>query len=172
LLVKAGSSFTGSESGGAWRNGLTDLVGSPIEYVDTAGLVSTPVHYDPFGTVRPGSTAQLGIGYAGEFRDAAGLINLRARAYDPLLSRFVSRDTFGGLAAEPQTANPYSYALGNPLRYTDPSGHFVNNIVANPRVGLFGASFVNPWVAIGLGVYVSATGYDPIFNTTLSPGAR
>ena len=128
--------------------------------------------YDPFGAPRPGSSVGVGIGYGGEYRDGTGLLNLRARSYDPALGRFLGRDTFGGLALAPQTANRYAYALANPLRYRDPSGHFVTNIVANPRAWLGIASFANPWVAIGLGFYIADTGYDPVFNATVSPEGR
>ncbi len=104
---------------------MTDLVGSPVMSVDTAGVVGGVTHYDPFGAPRPGNTASAGIGYAGEYRDPTGLINLRARSYDPVLGRFIGRDTFGGVASAPQTGNRYAYATSNPLRYSDPSGHFV-----------------------------------------------
>jgi RHS repeat-associated protein len=63
----------------------------------------------------------MGIGYAGEWKEAAGLINLRARAYDPVMGRFVGRDTFDGVASAPQSGNRYAYALLSPRRYTDPS---------------------------------------------------
>jgi len=61
----------------------------------------------------------------------AGLIDLRARAYDPGLGRFTSRDGFGGLVQAPQTANRYSYALNGPYRYADPSGRFVAAVYQN-----------------------------------------
>jgi len=60
---------------------------------------------------RPGGTAATGIGYAGEYRDSTGLVNLRARSYDPVLGRFIGRDTFGGVAAAPLTANRYATPL-------------------------------------------------------------
>jgi hypothetical protein len=56
----------------------TDLIGSPIEYVDETGTVSTPVHYDPYGNPRPGSADPVGIGYAGEWSDPGRTI----RSYD------------------------------------------------------------------------------------------
>lgn len=117
-----GSPGAGYEAGGAWHSALTDLLGSPVAYVGTDGTVSGLTHYDPYGAPRPGSAAATGIGYAGEYRDPAGLVNLRARAYDPVLGRFVGRDTFAGVASAPQSGNRYAYALANPLRYTDPSG--------------------------------------------------
>jgi hypothetical protein len=41
----------------------------------------------------------------------------------PYINRFLSADTIVPGAANPQALNRYSYVLGNPLKYTDPSGH-------------------------------------------------
>jgi hypothetical protein len=43
----------------------------------------------------------------------------------PYINRFLSADTIVPGAANPQAWNRYSYVLGNPLRYTDPTGHAV-----------------------------------------------
>ncbi len=63
----------------------------------------------------------------------SGLVDLRARAYDPSLGAFTSRDGFPGVLGSPLTGNRHAYALGNPLRYGDPSGHFVRTMQENPR---------------------------------------
>jgi len=46
-----------------------------------------------------------------------------ARYYQPYLNRWLSPDTIVPDPANPQSLNRFSYALGNPVRYTDPSGH-------------------------------------------------
>jgi len=46
-----------------------------------------------------------------------------ARYYDPSLGRFISADTIAPSFGNPQNRNRYSYALNNPLKYTDPTGH-------------------------------------------------
>ena len=46
-----------------------------------------------------------------------------ARWYDPALSRWLSADTLVPEAGNPQALNRYSYVLGNPLLFIDPSGH-------------------------------------------------
>ena len=52
-----------------------------------------------------------------------GIYHYGARFYSPKLGRFLSADTIVPGAANPQAYNRYSYVLGNPLRYIDPSGH-------------------------------------------------
>jgi RHS repeat-associated protein len=159
-----GAPGAGFESGGTWKTALTDLIGSPIELIDTAGAVSGLTHYDPYGVPRPGSTASVGIGYAGEYRDGTGLINLRARSYDPVLGRFIGRDTFAGVASAPQTGNRYAYATANPLRFTDPSGRFVNAALAVlPTLAEMAITF-NP---VGAAIVF---GYQVITGTDLATG--
>ena len=165
----AGSPGAGYEAGGAWQNGLTDLVGSPVLYVGTGGATSGLVHYDPYGVPRPGSTATTGIGYAGEYRDGTGLLNLRARSYDPVLGRFIGRDTSGGVASAPQTGNRYAYATANPLRYTDPSGHFVQTIIDNPLTVVEIAMTFNPVGAALVFGYQFLTGTDPASGQKIDP---
>jgi RHS repeat-associated protein len=151
---------------------LTDRLGGPLEYVDTAGVVSGLTHSDPYGVPRPGASGAVGIGFAGEWRDETGLLNLRARSYDPVLGRFIGRDTFGGIASAPQTGNRYVYGLSNPLRYSDPSGHFVNKVLANPVVWATAASIVSPPLGIAWAGVIAATGYDPVSGEHVSGEGR
>ncbi len=52
-----------------------------------------------------------------------GIYQFGARFYSPELGRFLSADPMGPQPFNPQSLNRYSYALNNPIRYTDPSGH-------------------------------------------------
>jgi hypothetical protein len=45
-------------------------------------------------------------------------------ASSPYINRFLSADTVVPGAGNPQAWNRYSYVLNNPLRYTDPTGHY------------------------------------------------
>ena len=46
-----------------------------------------------------------------------------ARYYDPALMHFTQADTVIGDVYNPLSLNRYAYALNNPYKYTDPSGH-------------------------------------------------
>jgi hypothetical protein len=48
----------------------------------------------------------------------------QARYYSPAVGRFLSADTIVPNPANPQSLNRFSYGLGNPVRYTDPTGYF------------------------------------------------
>jgi RHS repeat-associated protein len=58
--------------------------------------------------------------------DFFGLINMNGRMYDPLLGRMLSPDPFVQAPTFTQSFNRYSYVWNNPLKYTDPSGYFVD----------------------------------------------
>jgi RHS repeat-associated protein len=60
--------------------------------------------------------------------DNVKLIHMNGRVEDPILGRMLSPDLVLGVLSSPQTLNPYSYALNNPLSYTDPSGYFLHGL--------------------------------------------
>ncbi len=51
------------------------------------------------------------------------MIEMGARWYDARIGRWIQPDTIVPNPANPQSLNRFSYVLGNPLRYRDPSGH-------------------------------------------------
>jgi RHS repeat-associated protein len=168
-----GAPNLGFEQGGTWYSALRDLLGSPVQTVSQAGEASNPVRYDPYGGLRAGSAAPGSIGFTGQWTDATGLYNLRARAYDPLFGRFLQRDTFGGVASMPASGNRYAYALLNPLRFSDPSGRFVSQLQQNPGLAVsIAIGFVS---AKATGLYLMASaivGYDILTGQSLSPEWR
>lgn len=99
-----------------------DLLGSVRTTTDATGQVTADSDYDSYG--RPQSTAGVRpvdeitrFGYAGEYSDPTGYLYLRGRYYDPDSAQFISVD-----ALLQATGDPYGYAAGNPLQYTDPLG--------------------------------------------------
>ncbi|HNS52883.1 MAG TPA: RHS repeat-associated core domain-containing protein, partial [Anaerolineae bacterium] len=82
-------------------------------------------HY-PYGTERSPVDATFPTDYrfTGQLLDSSlGLYHMGARWYDQSVGRWVSPDTIMPDPADPQSLNTYSYAVGNPVRYVDPSGH-------------------------------------------------
>ncbi|MFF9283718.1 LamG-like jellyroll fold domain-containing protein [Streptomyces griseosporeus] len=82
--------------------------------------------YDPFGKETATNGTTPAAGYQSGYTDpATGDVNMAARWYEPSTGSFASRDTWQ-LDPVPSTqANRYTYANGNPLGGTDPTGHFV-----------------------------------------------
>ena len=62
--------------------------------------------------------------FTGQKEDGTGLIYMNARYYDPVTGQFVSPDTLVPDATNLFDYNRYMYVRGNPLKYTDPSGHY------------------------------------------------
>jgi hypothetical protein len=54
---------------------------------------------------------------------------MNARLYDPVLGRFLSPDPYVQAPDYSQNFNRYSYALNNPLIYTDESGEFLHILI-------------------------------------------
>lgn len=65
-------------------------------------------------------TGQRSVDLQGSSYDL-GLMDYKARFYDPYLNRFQQPDSItpGG----PQGLNRYAYGFNNPIRYNDPTGH-------------------------------------------------
>ena len=87
--------------------------------------------YDAFGTlIEANGEADNSITYAGYQYDVeSGLYYLNARYYDSTTARFLTEDTYAGQANDPLSLNRYTYCANNPLRYTDPSGHFFGAVL-------------------------------------------
>ena len=113
---------------------LKDHLGSASVVTDSTGAVvgeqrycEAPLWGYPYGETRlTTGTIYTDKLFTGQ-REMAGLgiYHYGARFYSPKVGRFLSPDTIVPGAANPQAWNRYSYILGNPLRYTDPTGHMV-----------------------------------------------
>ena len=104
--------------------------GDVVKVVDGSGNVVNNYSYDEWGNILSKTEGIFNpLKYAGEYYDdESGLIYLRARYYDPTVGRFISRDTVEGQINNPLSLNLYTYVLGNPLKYVDPTGHVSRNI--------------------------------------------
>ena len=89
--------------------------------------------------VNPISSTYLSVttrGFTGhEMEEDLGLINMKARMYDPVLGRFLQADTVIQFANSTQGFNRYTYAANNPLSYADPTGHSLLGDIVDSIVG-------------------------------------
>jgi RHS repeat-associated protein len=84
--------------------------------------------FEPFGKViaqtpsPPEGTDQLYTGQ--ELEASTGLYDFKARWYDPEAGRFMSVDPVVPAVWDPQSTNPYTYVLNNPVSFVDPTGMY------------------------------------------------
>ena len=117
--MDSGTGADGSASAGL-SYFLTDQQGSTVAIIAPDGSL-TQQRYLPFGQVRSGlgSIGQTDFGYTGQRLLAAlGLMDYKARMYDPTIGRFIQPDLIVSNPANPQTWNRYSYVSNNPLLYS------------------------------------------------------
>ena len=89
-----------------------------------AGAVTDTYEYDAFGNLiaHSGATPNAYL-YRGERYDTElGLYYLRARWYNPVTGRFMTRDPYQGSIYDPASLHRYNYARANPVNFIDPSG--------------------------------------------------
>ena len=81
----------------------------------------------PWGTTRyTYGSSPTTFQYTGQrIETSLGLLFYNARFYDPSLARFIQADSIvpGGV----QGLDRYAYSYNNPVKYTDPNGHDVEN---------------------------------------------
>jgi RHS repeat-associated protein len=103
-----------------------DHLGSASLTTDASGNKIGELRYMPYGETRYvwGSTP-TDRRFTGQREEAAlgSLYDYGARFYSPSPNRFISPDTIVPSPGNPQALNRYTYTLGNPLKYTDPTGH-------------------------------------------------
>lgn len=96
-----------------------DNVGSVRNIADRSGSLTATFDYTEYG-IPDGvhGTATSAFGYAYGWTDPdTGIVNLRARDYDPATAQFLQIDP-----AVDQTQEAYAYASNRPIGLSDPSG--------------------------------------------------
>jgi RHS repeat-associated protein len=133
-----------------------DVLGSPVATTDHKGRVLWYEHSQPYGkgmgrknTDGEGfkdnaiEEASSRTGYTGHTVDnTADLVYMKARYYDPVIGRFYSNDPVGFSTMKPETFNRYTYANGNPYKYSDPDGKDVLEAYRNPGTALSTAAMI------------------------------
>lgn len=115
--------------------GSTDIV------TDENGDLVEKTEYLPFGEVINGGNESRFLFTGKELDKAISLMYYGARYYSPLLRKFTQPDTIIQDIYDPQSLNRYAYARNNPVKYVDPSGHFLLSV--NPFTIILGESTVS-----------------------------
>ncbi len=108
---------------------FSDHLGSPVAGVEWDSVQGWHIEwrerYTPFGITLDNSTANDDkAGFTGHIKDSAtGLNYMKARYYDPVIGRFLSRDpvVFNG-KNNTGFFNRYTYTFNNPINLIDPLG--------------------------------------------------
>lgn len=102
-----------------------DRLGSVHVLTKPDGTYDNRYAYDEFGKVNATKgEAWNSFQFTGApYSEAAGLLHLGARHYNPTLGRFLSQDTWLGSPWAPWTQHLYSYVGNNPVNLIDPTGH-------------------------------------------------
>jgi RHS repeat-associated protein len=101
----------------------TDYANTPVALTDSAGAIMWEWKRGPYGegdatTIVPGFSFNLRM--MGQYYDAeSGYFYNQARYYDPRSGRFLQPDPAGERGSG---AALYSYTLGNPVNFVDPTG--------------------------------------------------
>jgi RHS repeat-associated protein len=122
----AGGSRIAMRAGGTLYYLLADHLGSTNITTNASGGKVAELRYKAWGEVRFSSGATpTRYTYTGQYDHTSdfGLMYYNARWYSPTLSHFSQPDTVvpGGV----QGLDRYAFVNNNPIRYTDPSGHYV-----------------------------------------------
>ena len=126
-----------------------DQSGNTAALTNQAGAIIERVVYSPYGTIRYRQsnfdTPFLYGGFFGVMTDGNGLINMRARYYNPLTMRFLNSDpAMDGL-------NWYAYANGNPINFADPTGYGAQKVLGDMNKG-------SNWSGVGSNSWLNALG--------------
>ena len=140
-----------------------DGFGSVRTLTDSARAVTDTFDYDAWGNVvnTTGSTPNVYL-YRGEQYDPdLGLYYLRARYFNPLTGRFLSRDPKKSSLGRPKTLHKYLYASSNPVNRKDASGRMDYEEYILPIVMICGGSGycgLSPGQVIGAATLVGVVG--------------
>jgi len=108
------------ERGGSFYYYHTDGIGSIGKITDSGRNVVQSYTYESFGTPRAQTSFRNSYQFtAREWDKETGLYYYRARYYDPMEGRFVSRDPIGFAGGD---VNLYGYVQNNSINLIDPTG--------------------------------------------------
>ena len=147
---------------------------------DEGGFVRNNYAYSAFGQITSQSNSVTNTHqFAGEQIDPNGLSYNRARYYNPVTGRFISRDSVMGRPSDPTSLNRYAYAEGNPTSLIDPGGNvaflaLVGSLVNQAIAGAVIGGLIGGTIGYGSQVYNNFAnngyGLDRAFSTNIDLG--
>ena len=138
-----------------------DLRESTINVVGKDGTSQKTYSYTDYGeTTEQGENNFYNeICYGGGVYDkTTGLYYLNARYYSPENGSFLTQDTYRGSRSKTETLNLYGYCAGNPISYTDPSGHWIWGVVGAAMGAYDGYKYAKKKGYKGWKMYASIAG--------------
>ena len=140
---------------------LKDHLGSWTVFADEDGDLVREESFDAWGNRRNPATwtgytvpelvegPMFERGFTGhEHMEYTGMINMNGRLYDPVMSTFLSVDSYVQEPDFSQSFNRYAYCLNNPLKYVDPNGESIlaiSIIVGAVVCAYIGGAAANGW---------------------------
>jgi RHS repeat-associated protein len=158
---------------------LPDIQGSTRALTSSAAAVTDTYRYSAFGDIetQTGTTLNSYLYTGQQFDTSTGLYSLRARYYDAVVGRFMSRDTFPLNHQNPMELNRYVYTANNPITLSDPSGHesflttaftYLNNLQPRQKMGMVVGGVLGGAVS----AFVSYRLWDMARNGDCGPNMR
>ena len=140
-----------------------DAIGNTMALTDESENVTDTYAYSPYGEILNSSGSTFNpftyVGQYGVMKEENGLIFMRARFYDPISCRFLSKDPVKGNFYEPITIHPYLYSKASPVLLIDPSGNI------SGKAWLVGGGIVTMTAGVAMivgGVTASSTGVGAV----------
>jgi RHS repeat-associated protein len=117
---------------------LSDHLGGTTITLNDSGTKTAELRYSAWGETRyTYGTTPTQLKFTGQIEDQAGLYFFQARFYDAYLNRFLSPDPYVPESQGVLAFDRYAYSSNNPIRYSDPSGHSIWDVI-----GQFATGFV------------------------------
>jgi RHS repeat-associated protein len=110
--------FGGDDGTGGYAP-IAVVIGTTLRWVHANHMGVPQLHTSNTGAIIATPAYTL-PGFPGQFRTYADLYYNKYRDYDTTTGRYIQADPIGLAGGQ----SPYGYAMGSPLRYSDPTGEF------------------------------------------------
>jgi|GEM_PF-4304270 len=159
---------------------IPDGSGSVSALLSVTGAALASYSYGSYGEARAYAINASGAvayaigesyyGYNSEGYDPmTGLQYLRARYYDSSSGRFGTADIYPGTLLDPLSQNPYSYTQGDPINFSDPSGHGLFSNIVNGAASLLNKAVNLGKTLVNSAVNLAKTQVAKIYNAVIKP---